>query len=55
MLSYSFIITNLCDVFSEKEIKDDDYLVPYAHHEIALIRIAQGKFDEAKSLLDKIK
>lgn len=40
---------------SEKDIKSDNYLVPYAHHELALIYIAQAKYDEAKVLLDRVK
>ena len=40
---------------SEKQLKHDNYLVPYALMELALIFIHSGSLDEAKNILDKAK
>ncbi|XP_013413737.2 tetratricopeptide repeat protein 39B isoform X1 [Lingula anatina] len=43
----------VCD--SEKKLKCDNYLVPWAHMELALLCMQQQRPDEAKKLLDKAK
>ena len=42
-----------CVYFSEKKIKHDTYLVPYAHLELALMAMADGRDEDAKKLLHK--
>ena len=42
-------------ILSEKRLKQDPYLVPYALMELALIFINSQNLEEAKNILDKAK
>ena len=46
--------TSIC-VDREKKLKVDQYLVPYATMEHALLHIENGNLDQAKAMLDKAK
>ena len=39
----------------EKKLKQDNYLVPYALMELAMLHMHSGHLDEARIILDKAK
>ena len=49
------LLTRSMCYFSDKNIADDRYLLPYATYEIGMIRLLQNRYDDARDLLKRAK